>query len=113
MWPELRGALRGALGEVLGGAPRGLPRTWAPAGRRAGVWGPQDLVPRERGGTWGPNGAPQQPPGVSLLARPPTAPRASPPPAHGTCRHQGLRVPRSWPRPALPPRCGPGSPGGR
>ncbi|CAM4700240.1 unnamed protein product [Caretta caretta] len=77
MWPELRGALRGALGEVLGGAPRGLPRTWAPAGRRAGVWRPQDLVPRERGGTWGPNGAPQQPPGVSLFARPPTAPRAS------------------------------------
>ncbi|XP_037740327.1 atypical kinase COQ8B, mitochondrial isoform X2 [Chelonia mydas] len=77
MWPELRGALRGALGEVLGGAPRGLPRTWALAGRRAGIWGHQDLVPRERSGTWGPNGAPQQPPGLSLLARPPTAPRAS------------------------------------
>ncbi|XP_039366158.1 atypical kinase COQ8B, mitochondrial isoform X2 [Mauremys reevesii] len=68
MWPEVRGALRGAGGAVRGGAP---------ARRRAGVWGPQELVPRKRGGTSGPNGAPQQPPDVSVLGGPPPALRAS------------------------------------
>uniref|UniRef100_A0A8C3FER0 Coenzyme Q8B n=1 Tax=Chrysemys picta bellii TaxID=8478 RepID=A0A8C3FER0_CHRPI len=60
---------------------------------QAGVRGPQELVPRERGGTSGPNGAPKQPPDMSLLGVPPTAARASgqsaPPPLPAA--HTGTR----------------------
>ncbi|XP_026519484.1 atypical kinase COQ8B, mitochondrial-like, partial [Terrapene carolina triunguis] len=60
---------------------------------QAGVRGPQELVPRERGGTSSPNGAPKQPPDVSLLGGPPTAARASgqsaPPPLPAA--HTGTR----------------------
>ncbi|XP_050784441.1 atypical kinase COQ8B, mitochondrial isoform X1 [Gopherus flavomarginatus] len=94
MWPELRGVLRGAVGEALGGAP---------APRRAGVRGPQELVPRKRGGTSGSNGAPQQAPDVSLLGAPPTAPRAS-----GQSAPPTLPAAQTGPRGSGCPGLGPG-----
>ncbi|XP_067412710.1 atypical kinase COQ8B, mitochondrial isoform X2 [Emydura macquarii macquarii] len=105
MWPELRGALRG-VGEALAGTPRGLLRSWAPrawpcglpASSGAGVWGLQELVPREKVGTSGPRGAPQQHSDESLLGgaklQPPTVPTASgqPAPSSRPVAHAGTRV---------------------